>query len=102
MGKLAERRADRIVVTSDNPRNEAPDSIIAEIVAGLSRPEEATVIEDRAAAIAWAIDQAAQDDVVLIAGKGHENYQLVADQRLDFSDFGAARANLQAKTEGRQ
>ena len=99
MGKIAERRADRIVVTSDNPRGEEPADIIAAIVVGLSKPESATIIEDRAAAIGWAIGQAAADDVVLIAGKGHENYQLLGDRRLDFSDYGAAQANLMAKAE---
>jgi len=101
MAKQVEKRADRIVVTSDNPRGEEPSAIIAEIVTGLSKPERATVIEDRAAAIAWAIDAAAADDVVLIAGKGHENYQIVAGQRLDFSDYGAALANLKAKAGSR-
>jgi UDP-N-acetylmuramoyl-L-alanyl-D-glutamate--2,6-diaminopimelate ligase len=99
MGKLTERLADRIVVTSDNPRSEDPAAIIAAIVAGLSKPELATMIEDRATAIAWAIEQAEADDVVLIAGKGHENYQVLGDKRLDFSDYGAAQANLAALAE---
>ncbi len=99
MGKLAERRADHLVVTNDNPRSEEPAAIIAAIVAGLAKPERATIIEDRGAAIAWAIDQAGADDVVLIAGKGHENYQLLAGERLDFSDHGAALANLKARAE---
>jgi UDP-N-acetylmuramoyl-L-alanyl-D-glutamate--2,6-diaminopimelate ligase len=99
MGKLAERRADRLVVTSDNPRGEEPAAIIAAIIDGLAKPRRATVIEDRGAAIAWAIEQAATEDLVLIAGKGHENYQLLADKRLDFSDYGAAFANLQAKAK---
>ena len=99
MGKLAERRADHLVITNDNPRNEDPAAIIAAIVAGLAKPEQAMVIEDRAAAIGWAIDQAATADAVLIAGKGHENYQLLGGKRLDFSDYGVAFANLQARAE---
>jgi UDP-N-acetylmuramoyl-L-alanyl-D-glutamate--2,6-diaminopimelate ligase len=99
MAKRAEKRADRVVITNDNPRGEEPSAIIAGIVAGLSKPERATIIEDRATAIAWTIEQAAADDVVLIAGKGHENYQLISGQRLDFSDYGAALANLKAKAE---
>jgi UDP-N-acetylmuramoyl-L-alanyl-D-glutamate--2,6-diaminopimelate ligase len=99
MAKQAERRADHVVVTNDNPRTEEPSAIIAGIVAGFRKPERATIIEDRATAIAWAIEQAAADDIVLIAGKGHENYQLVGDRRLDFSDYGAALANLKAKAE---
>jgi UDP-N-acetylmuramoyl-L-alanyl-D-glutamate--2,6-diaminopimelate ligase len=99
MGKLAEHRADQLVITNDNPRGEDPAAIIDAIVSGLVKPDQAMVIEDRAAAIAWAIDKAAAADVVLIAGKGHENYQLLGDKRLDFSDYGAALANLQAKAE---
>ncbi|MDH3433179.1 MAG: UDP-N-acetylmuramoyl-L-alanyl-D-glutamate--2,6-diaminopimelate ligase [Gammaproteobacteria bacterium] len=97
MAKQAEKGADRVVVTSDNPRSEEPSAIIAEIVAGLNKPERATIIEDRATAIAWVVAAATADDVVLIAGKGHEDYQLIGSQRLDFSDYGAALANLKAK-----
>ena len=99
MGKIAERHADQVVVTNDNPRSEEPSSIITAITAGLSKPGQATIIEDRSAAIAWAIGQAAADDIVLIAGKGHENYQLLDGERLDFSDYGAALANLAALAE---
>jgi UDP-N-acetylmuramoyl-L-alanyl-D-glutamate--2,6-diaminopimelate ligase len=99
MGMLAERRADKLVITNDNPRSEDPTAIIAAVAAGLAKPDQATIIEDRATAIGWAIDRAATGDVVLIAGKGHENYQLLGDKRLDFSDYGAALANLQAKAE---
>ena len=99
MGRIAERRADRLIVTSDNPRSEDPSRIIAQIVAGLKRPNRVTVLEDRAAAIAWAIREAQADDIVLIAGKGHENYQLIGHKRLDFSDYGAALANLTARSE---
>ena len=57
----------------------------------------AVVIEDRAAAIAWAIHEAAPDDVVLIAGKGHEDYQLIGDRRIDFSDYQIAAAHLELR-----
>ena len=96
MGKLAERLADRVVITSDNPRSENPQHIISEVVAGLARPETAVVIEDRAAAIAWSISQAAESDVVLIAGKGHEDFQQIGAERLPFSDFAMALAALEA------
>jgi UDP-N-acetylmuramoyl-L-alanyl-D-glutamate--2,6-diaminopimelate ligase len=99
MAKLAQRRADAVVITNDNPRSEEPASIIADIVSGLSNEDRATVIEDRAAAIAWAISNADSADVILIAGKGHENYQLIGDERRDFSDFGAASANLAARAK---
>jgi UDP-N-acetylmuramoyl-L-alanyl-D-glutamate--2,6-diaminopimelate ligase len=100
MARNAETRADRLVVTSDNPRGEEPGQIIAQIIDGLKQPSRATVLEDRAAAIAWAIREAATDDVILIAGKGHENYQLIGIERIDFSDYGAALANLAKRAEG--
>jgi UDP-N-acetylmuramoyl-L-alanyl-D-glutamate--2,6-diaminopimelate ligase len=94
MGRAAERLADQIVVTSDNPRNEDAGDIITAIVDGLNDKPGVTVIEDRAAAIAWAIREANASDVILLAGKGHENYQLIGDERRDFSDYGTAIANL--------
>ena len=100
MARNAELGADRLVITSDNPRGEEPGQIIAQIIDGLKQPNRATVLEDRAAAIAWAIREAATDDVILIAGKGHENYQLIGTKRIDFSDYGAALANLAKRAEG--
>lgn len=99
MASAVERHADRIVITNDNPRNEDPARIIGAILEGLEDPAAATVIEDRATAIAWAIDNAAANDIVLLAGKGHEHYQLIGDERRDFSDYGAAAANLLARKE---
>ncbi len=86
MGAIAARLADRIVVTSDNPRDEDPDAIIAAIRAGIEYPDAVEVVPDRAAAIRGAIAMAGANDVVLIAGKGHENYQIVGERRLSFSD----------------
>ena len=101
MGRAAERCADRVVLTSDNPRSEDPAGIIDEILGGFGNPGEAFVIQDRAAAIAWVIEQAGADDVVLVAGKGHEAYQEIAGQRLDFSDYGIASAAVAAKEGAR-
>lgn len=95
MGEVVTRLADHAVVTSDNPRNESPGEIIAETLAGMDRRAQA--IEDRATAIAHAIDNASDRDVVLIAGKGHENYQLIGGRRLPFSDYQAARKSLEAR-----
>ncbi len=92
MGEIVVRLADRVVVTSDNPRNEDAQSIIDQIVAGMSTADHAIVIEDRAAAIAWAVANAGATDVVLIAGKGHENYQQIAGERIAFSDLAIASA----------
>jgi len=86
MAAVAERRADRVIVTSDNPRSENPDAIISQVLLGLSRPEAAQVQPDRGAAISDAIAQAAPEDIVLIAGKGHEAWQEIAGQRIPFSD----------------
>ncbi len=94
MGKAAEHYADRIVITSDNPRSEDPTAIVNDTIAGLLRPERATIIEDRAAAIAWSLQQAADNDVVLIAGKGHENYQEIGAEQRPFSDYAVAAAAL--------
>jgi len=92
MGAVVEELADRPVITSDNPRSEEPAAIIRDVQRGMHR--DATVIEDRAAAIARVIGSAAEDDVVLIAGKGHENYQVIGTQRIEFSDYAVAEANL--------
>ncbi len=92
MGKVAERIADHAIVTSDNPRSEPPEQIINDILEGMEKG--AVAIADRSEAIAHAIASAAPDDVVLIAGKGHENYQVVGDTTLSFSDFEAARECL--------
>jgi len=96
MAKMAERLADRVVITSDNPRTEDPQQIIDDVVAGLARPQSATIIEDRAAAIAWAITRANEADIVLIAGKGHENYQQIGTENRSFSDYVVAEAALAA------
>ncbi len=99
MARIAVRRADHVVITNDNSRSEEPARIIADIVSGLANDDQATVIEDRAAAIAWTISNAGSADIILIAGKGHENYQLFGDERRDFSDFGAASASLVARAK---
>lgn len=86
MGRIAETMADVVVLTSDNPRSEDPKVIIEAMVAGMDRPEEATIIQDRAEAISWAVTHAGDNDLVLIAGKGHETTQVIGDQILDFDD----------------
>jgi UDP-N-acetylmuramoyl-L-alanyl-D-glutamate--2,6-diaminopimelate ligase len=98
MGEIAARLAERVVITSDNPRSEDPAAIIAEIRAGVANASVHTEI-DRAAAIRWAVQQAQPGDIVLIAGKGHEDYQVIAGQRLPFSDAGVAQTALQARAQ---
>ena len=86
MGAAVEELADRCVVTDDNPRNESPQKIVSEILAGMSHPENACVVHNRHAAIEYALSQAAPDDLVVIAGKGHECEQIVGNERRPFSD----------------
>ena len=98
MGALAQRLAQQVVITSDNPRHEAPAFILLQIVAGLAgNQERVRVIEDRRAAIAHAVRQADARDVILIAGKGHEDYQEVGGVKHHFSDVEEARAALAAR-----
>ena len=92
MARVAEEHADVVVITSDNPRSERPEAIIEQIVGGLSDTgrSRAIVEPDRRAAIALAIGQARGGDVVLIAGKGHEDYQIIGDRRIHFDDVEVA------------
>ena len=86
MGSVAELHADRIVITSDNPRGEPPQKIISDIAAGMQGGAETVIDEDRMRAISTAIRAAQPEDIVLVAGKGHETYQEIAGQRYPFSD----------------
>jgi UDP-N-acetylmuramoyl-L-alanyl-D-glutamate--2,6-diaminopimelate ligase len=92
MGGVAARLSDRVIVTSDNPRGEDPRTIAADIVAGIDRGCELEL--DRRRAIRSAIGHARRGDVVLVAGKGHENYQEVKGVRRPFSDAALARSAL--------
>ena len=89
MGELAARYADRVIVTSDNPRSEEPEFIIGQIMAGIATAEaqrRTETIADRRLAIQRAMEIAAAGDVILVAGKGHENYQILADRTIHFDD----------------
>jgi len=101
MAAIAEHGADLVIVTDDNPRNEDGDVIVADIVAGFSAPQRAIVERDRAAAIARAIGEAGPDDIVLIAGKGHEPYQDVGGVKHPFDDTEVAGRVLASRAEGR-
>jgi UDP-N-acetylmuramoyl-L-alanyl-D-glutamate--2,6-diaminopimelate ligase len=94
MAREAERLADSIIVTDDNPRSENPAAIVSGIVAGFSMPERVKIIHDRAEAICTAIQDAAADDLILVAGKGHETYQEIAGVRQPFSDAEQVRQAL--------
>lgn len=97
MGEVASRFADEVVVTSDNPRHEDPAKIIEAIVAGISISHE--VIEDRAEAIHHSVSHAKAGDIVLVAGKGHEDYQEIAGVKYPFSDQGTVQSALQQYVE---
>lgn len=104
MGACAEALADRIVITDDNPRSESPAAIVADIISGLQRKEQVKIEHDRARAIRWVIQSATAQDLVLVAGKGHENYQIVGTVKKAFSDHEQVRRCLQelATTAGTQ
>ena len=95
MAQVAESLADRIVMTSDNPRNEDPAAIFAEMMAGLERPDCARIVEDRAAAIRQAVLESDPGDIVLVAGKGHEAWQELRGRKVPFSDEAAVHAALE-------
>ncbi len=97
MGEVAAKFADYVVVTSDNPRKEDPNEIIKDIQIGISLDSEILVEPDRAIAIGLAIAKANKNDVVLIAGKGHEDYQILKDQTIHFDDREQARKALLLK-----
>ena len=96
MARVAEQLGDSIIVTSDNPRTEKPDDIISEIVTGFENPNSKKIMiePDRRKAIELAIETASTDDIILIAGKGHETYQIIGTQKSDFSDKDIAQECL--------
>jgi len=94
MGTVAAELADRSIITNDNPRDEDPKSIIAEIVAGAGSGDRVEVMQDRETAIKFAIRSARSDDIVLIAGKGHEAKQIIGREARTFSDADVARSAL--------
>ena len=99
MAAAAEQYAQHVVLTSDNPRSEAPQTILNQMRAGLQRMEQAVVMVDRAQAIAHTVQHAGTHDVVLVAGKGHEDYQEIAGVKHPFSDVQQARAALAARAQ---
>lgn len=96
MGAIAEAKADYVVLTNDNPRNENPEKIIEGIKAGMNGNENISIEDDRHNAIHFAISQAQAGDVVLIAGKGHEDYQLIGDKKYPFNDVEEVKQQLEA------
>ncbi len=100
MGALAEQLADHVVITSDNPRDEPPNFVLSQILVGVIGHDDVDVMEDRRAAIAYAVQAADARDVVLIAGKGHEDTQEIAGVKHRFSDVDVAQALLAGRMSG--
>jgi UDP-N-acetylmuramoyl-L-alanyl-D-glutamate--2,6-diaminopimelate ligase len=96
MGKIAEELAEHVILTNDNPRHENPQIILQGILAGIHNPAAVQVIPERQAAIEYALQHAQANDIVLIAGKGHEDYQQIGDQRLNFSDQAVVKTCLES------
>ena len=99
MGAIAERLADQVVLTSDNPRSEVPAEIIDQIAAGMNAPEQARRVDDRAIAILQTIRAAAPEDLIVLAGKGHEATQEIAGKKRPFSDQDHALLALAARAQ---
>ena len=95
MAEIASRLSDSVIITSDNPRTEDPVQIINDIQSGVPKDFKNFIIDpDRERAIQTAIDQADHSDVVLIAGKGHEDYQIIGTSKIHFSDYEVAKKYL--------
>ncbi len=101
MGRLAERYSDYVIVTNDNPRTEDPAQIAADILRGMDNDHQCLVIADRAQAIDLAVQQARSGDTILVAGKGHEDYQIFAHETLTFSDRAQVRQSLDRRLKKR-
>lgn len=97
MAQVAEHYADGLIITDDNPRSEDPQAIVADMLAGLTKPEQVHIEHSRRQALQWALNQANAQDIILLAGKGHEDYQCLAHQVIHYSDRETAQALLGIK-----
>jgi len=97
MAKIAEQLSDRVVITSDNPRGEDPQSIIDMVLSGITEPDAVTAITLREQAIAYAVAELEEQDILLIAGKGHETYQEIKGVRMPFDDVAVAQQALEQR-----
>ena len=99
MAAMAEQHADRVILTDDNPRTEAPEQIMADMVAGLRDPAAVQIEHDRVKAIRLALSQASKQDIILVAGKGHEDYQIIGTDKRHYSDRETVAAALHTLME---
>jgi UDP-N-acetylmuramoyl-L-alanyl-D-glutamate--2,6-diaminopimelate ligase len=86
MAETAEQFADKIIISDDNPRSEDPAEIVKDMLVGLKNPQAAYVEHDRYQAVKFALEQAGNNDIILLAGKGHEDYQVLKDKTVHYSD----------------
>jgi UDP-N-acetylmuramoyl-L-alanyl-D-glutamate--2,6-diaminopimelate ligase len=97
MAAIGERLSDHLYLTQDNPRTEDPTQIMTEMIQGLKNPNKVVVEYDRAKAIEWAIKNAKVEDIIVVAGKGHETYQIVGTEKIPFSDKLVVEAALERR-----
>ncbi|STO56385.1 UDP-N-acetylmuramoyl-L-alanyl-D-glutamate--2,6-diaminopimelate ligase [Grimontia hollisae] len=95
MADIAEKLADIVILTDDNPRSESPQAIVADMLRGMTDPDKAIILHDRAQACSYALENASEQDVILIAGKGHEDYQVLASGTVHYSDRDTVRRLLE-------
>jgi len=95
MGQVAQELSDLVILTNDNPRSESPEKIIDDVQQGINSELQLIVEMDRKKAIQYAINLATENDLVLIAGKGHEQYQIVGNEKTEFSDKETALMSLE-------
>ena len=101
MGSIAEEFSDHVFITSDNPRPEEPQKIVNDILMGIEKRDRITIEIDRFKAIKESIEFAKKEDIVLIAGKGHEDYQILNDKIIDFDDRKIAYKFSQEKSKSK-
>ena len=101
MGQLAVKHSDYVILTSDNPRTEDPHKILLDIEIGIKKigAENYTIISDREKAVEAAISMASEGDIILLAGKGHEDYQIIGDEKIHFSDYEVAKKFLDVRNK---
>ena len=102
MGRIASRFADFLILTSDNCRSEKPEAILADILRGVDKEKPYIVISDRREAIRYAVLHAEPGDILLLAGKGHETYEIRGKQRLPFSEREIVRESFAERTAGNE
>jgi UDP-N-acetylmuramoyl-L-alanyl-D-glutamate--2,6-diaminopimelate ligase len=94
MAAIAEQLADKVILSDDNPRSEDPALIVQDMLAGMQQPSAAAVEHDRFQAVRFAVENAGERDIILLAGKGHEEYQVLRDETVHYSDRESAMTIL--------